>query len=435
MAMHSKGDARRETPLGRVHGVALYVGSVLGSGILLLPALVAERAGPASLLAWGLMSVAILPLALTMALLAARYPGGGGVAAFAREAFGPAAGAATGWLFLLATPIGGPLAAWIGAAYATAAFGLPPNAAVGLTAAILLVAFIANLLGFKGAGGLQVAVVGGIAAILLLALLAALPHLDPRQFTPFAPHGWIGVGQAMALTFWCFVGWEAVTHLSGGFRNPRRDLVPAVLWAAAIIGALYLGAALVTVGTGSYGPGKTEAGLVQVAQVALGPAAGWLIGIVALFCATATVNAYAGAAAHLARALAESNAAPRILARSFARRDVPIGGLLALLAGWAVVFVLLVADPEAIHRLIALPTANYLALYLLGAAAGIRLAERRAERGLAAAALATCALVFPFLGWSGLYPVSIVASVFAARRWLGPSARQWRRPPTAAFRR
>lgn len=52
--MHSKGDARRETPLGRVHGVALYVGSVLGSGILLLPALVAERAGPASLLHGGL---------------------------------------------------------------------------------------------------------------------------------------------------------------------------------------------------------------------------------------------------------------------------------------------------------------------------------------------------------------------------------------------
>jgi len=435
MEARLNGHARRHAPLGRVHGVALYVGAVLGSGILLLPGLVAERAGPASLLAWGLMSVAIVPLALTMALLAARYPGGGGVAAFARKAFGPAAGAATGWLFLLATPIGGPLAAWIGATYAAAAFGLPPNAAVWLTAAILLVAFVSNLQGFKGAGGLQVAVVGGIVAVLLLALLAALPHLDPQRFVPFAPHGWIGIGQAMALTFWCFVGWEAVTHLSGGFRDPRGDLVPAVLWAAAIIGALYLGAALVTVGTGSYGPGKTEAGLVQVAQVALGPAAGWLIGAVALFCATATVNAYAGAAAHLARALAESGAAPRILARSLARRDVPIGGLLALLAGWTAVFVLLAADPAAVRRLIALPTANYLALYLLGAAAGIRLAERRAERVLAVAALATCALALPFLGWSALYPVAIVAGLFAVRRWFGPSARHRHRPPAAAFRR
>lgn len=423
--MHAKRKTIREAPLGRVHAVALYVGSVLGSGVFLLPGLAAERAGPASLLAWGLMGVAILPLAVTMALLAARYPGGGGVAAFAREAFGPTAGTATGWLFLSATPIGGPLAAWIGAAYAAAAVGLSPSFAIGLTAVILVVAVVANLWGMKQAGGLQVVVVGGIVAVLLTALLAAIPHLDPRHFSPFAPHGWIGIGQAMALTFWSFVGWETVTHLSGGFRNPQRDLVPAVLWAAAIIGTLYLGAALVTVGTGSYGPGKTEAGLVQVARVAFGPSAGWVIGAVVLFCVTATVNAYAGAAAHLARALAESGAAPPILARSLVRRDVPVGGLLALVAGWAVVFTLLAADPAKVRWLIALPTANFIAIYLLGSGAGARLAQTRAERGLAGAALATCALVFPFIGWSVLYPALIVGGVFLARWWLGPSGRQW----------
>ena len=51
MDARSNGHAHRHAPLGRVNGVALYVGAVVGSGILLLPGLVAERAGPASLLA------------------------------------------------------------------------------------------------------------------------------------------------------------------------------------------------------------------------------------------------------------------------------------------------------------------------------------------------------------------------------------------------
>ena len=96
--------------LGRAQGVALYAGAVLGSGVLVIPAVAAELAGPASLLAWGAMTLLTLPLALTMSLLSARFPGGGGVSTFVREAFGPAASAVVGWAFLLAVPLGAPLA-------------------------------------------------------------------------------------------------------------------------------------------------------------------------------------------------------------------------------------------------------------------------------------------------------------------------------------
>lgn len=56
------------------HVTALYIGAVLGSGILIIPGLVAEVSGPASLLAWGLMAVVVLPMALTMGLLSSKYP-------------------------------------------------------------------------------------------------------------------------------------------------------------------------------------------------------------------------------------------------------------------------------------------------------------------------------------------------------------------------
>ena len=48
--------------------IALYTGAVLGSGTLIIPGIAAEMAGPASLVAWGLMSILGLPMALTIVL-------------------------------------------------------------------------------------------------------------------------------------------------------------------------------------------------------------------------------------------------------------------------------------------------------------------------------------------------------------------------------
>src|SRR2546425_3060327 len=64
------------------YAVALYMSSVLGSGVLVLPGLAAQIAGPASLLAWLLLSLASYPLAYTFASLSARKPESGGVYSF-----------------------------------------------------------------------------------------------------------------------------------------------------------------------------------------------------------------------------------------------------------------------------------------------------------------------------------------------------------------
>ena len=55
--------------LGLTHGVALYVGSVLGTGVLVLPAIAVKTAGPASLLAWLALILLSLPMALAYAAL------------------------------------------------------------------------------------------------------------------------------------------------------------------------------------------------------------------------------------------------------------------------------------------------------------------------------------------------------------------------------
>src|SRR3954465_13385078 len=73
--------------------VAMYVGAVLGPGVLFLPALAVRVAGPASVLAWlGLLALSA-PLAITFAALGVRQPEAGGTAAYVRSAFGRRAGA------------------------------------------------------------------------------------------------------------------------------------------------------------------------------------------------------------------------------------------------------------------------------------------------------------------------------------------------------
>jgi len=78
-------------------GVALYVGAVVGAGVLLLPGISANQAGPASIVAWLFDSLLGIPLALTFAALASRFPTAGGVATFATKGFGPVIGTAVGW--------------------------------------------------------------------------------------------------------------------------------------------------------------------------------------------------------------------------------------------------------------------------------------------------------------------------------------------------
>src|SRR5436190_9035140 len=94
-------------------GAALYVGALVGPGLLLVPALATEAAGPASIIAWVALLVLSAPLAVTFAALGVKHPVGGGVAAYAGEGFGPRAAGVTGACFLGAVVIGGPAVALI----------------------------------------------------------------------------------------------------------------------------------------------------------------------------------------------------------------------------------------------------------------------------------------------------------------------------------
>src|SRR6195256_4477607 len=151
--MEPKGDGKNDPPsaLHRVltlrHAVAIYVSSLLGSGIFVIPGLAARIAGPASIVSWILLSLASYPFAYTFARLSARKAESGGIYAFAREGLGRSAGAATAWLFLAWAVLGAPAATVAAASYLAFVLPLTRLDVFLVAAGILIAAFGVHYLG------------------------------------------------------------------------------------------------------------------------------------------------------------------------------------------------------------------------------------------------------------------------------------------------
>ena len=84
-----------------------------------------------------------MPLAITFAALGVRYPEAGGTAAYARAAFGPRAGAVTGWWFLAGVVLGAPAVALIGGFYVAELLGAGRDAAPSSAAAAMIAVVVA----------------------------------------------------------------------------------------------------------------------------------------------------------------------------------------------------------------------------------------------------------------------------------------------------
>ncbi|RNB80908.1 APC family permease [Brevibacillus panacihumi] len=404
--------ARLTKTLGLQQIIALYIGSVLGSGVLLIPGLAAEIAGPASILAWLLMSILVLPMGVTMGLLSARYPSSGGVSSFVQTAYGERFGNMVGWFFLLSVPLGAPILSVIGSHYIAILFNWNDWQVTLCAGMILLSVLWMNTMGLKVAGRVQTIVVSLIVSILILAIVAAVPHASAADFTPFVPHGWLSVIQAAVLMFWCFIGWEAVTHLSGEMVDPR-NAIRGVFWSAGIIALLYFLVALMTVATHSYGNGITAASLSRMIQLSLGPVGGWFVALIALFICIASANVYVGAASRIAYSLSQKGFAPRWFGILHPKHRTPVGGLAFLSICFVLVLTALQLQLVNLSSLIALPNSTFIATYIGGCLAGIKLL-RGNRIGLIASwtSLIFTVGLYPFLGWPALYPLAIAAVLF-----------------------
>jgi amino acid efflux transporter len=205
-----------------------------------------------------------------------------------------------------------------------------------------------------------------------------------------------------------FVGWEAVSHLAGELRDPGRQLPRAIFTALAIVTVLYLGLAAATVGVlGTAAP--SDVPLADLMAAGLGTPGRTVTAFLAVLLTMGAMNAYIGASAKLAGALAGEGAAPAFLAKP--ERAL---GLLAVIA--TVELVPLMADALTVHGLVRATSACFVAVYVVATAAGVRLLDGPA-RWCAAVSFIAVTVVFAFSGAYVAVPLAAGAlALFRARR-------------------
>ena len=362
--------------VGLLQGSALYIAAVLGTGILVLPALAAAKAGPASVLAVLAVLLLSIPLAGTFASLAARYPDAGGVATFVRLALGPTAARMAGYWFFFGVAVGIPVVAVLGASYIVAIFGGPPWAVVTVALLILVPPFISNTYGLRVSGAVQLWLTGALVVIVVGVVAVSAPASRPENFTPFLPHGWGGVGAAVSLFVWAFAGWEAVTHIAGEFKNPRRTIPLATAIAIAAVGIAYLALQLVTVAVLGTTAGDSPVPLLDlVATTApgIGPA---FVAAVATVVSLGVLNTYLGAFAKLGASLGRDGDLPRWFAAGAETGGIPRRSLAVVAVLALVYFAALIGEGLDLTPFILIHTSCMISVYALGMLAAVRLLER-----------------------------------------------------------
>jgi amino acid efflux transporter len=387
--------------LSTPRGAALYIGALLGPGLLLLPGLAAEQAGPASILAWlALLGTSAL-LAVVFAALGKAHPSAAGVAGYTVAGLGARAGAAAGWCFLAGVICGAPIVCLIGAGYVAdlTGVGQPLRCAI---AAVLLVAVLGlALCGVRATTGVQMVLVALLIAVVILAVAGSAPSARAAGWTPFAPHGWGAIGRAASTLMLSFVGWEAVAPLTSRFPSPSRQL-PRVIGAAfAATAAVYLGLAVAIIAV----PGsraRADVPLAALLRYAVGAPGPLVAAVTAVLLTIGTTNAYLSGAAAMAATLARR---PASRARPGPPRPfltlIACAGLLVIGLTW----LRLVTVPQ----MVTIPTTLFLAVYL-----GCTISALRTTTGVARLAampaLAAVVAVMLFCGWA----LAVAAAVAAA---------------------
>ena len=283
--------------LGVFSGTMLVVGGVIGAGIFLSPAVVAQRVGSArlTLAAWGAGALIAIIGGFVYGELGARRPLAGGTYIYLRDAWGPLPAFLYGWGLFLVIATGAIAAVAItGAGYTAALLGLSSSAIQPIGASFIIVLTLLNIAGVRvGASTgnvLTILKLAAIAALVVAALFFAPRFSLPQPLTSDAvieiarPRGFLPIVYAMSAALspvlFSFGGWQQTNAVAEELRSPERTLPRALLFGVSIVVATYL---LVNVAylraLGVDGLARSSAPAADSMFVFMGPAGRTLIAV------------------------------------------------------------------------------------------------------------------------------------------------------------
>ena len=346
------GASELRRTLGFTDLVMLTLGTVIGSGIFLVPSVVLRQTGGSlgiALSVWLIGGVLSFLGALTYAELGAANPDAGGLYAYIRDAFGPLPAFLYGWTSFLVIASGS--VATLAVAFSNYLGQLVPlghtGARIASTLMIVVIAAV-NVRGARESSSVENWTTGlKVGALLLLSVaLIALGHgqsagpvTTASAVTAASPPVSLlaGIGLAMIGILWAYEGWQYVTFSAGETRDPQRVFPRAIAVATAALVVLYM---LANVGyvaaLGVNGVAGSDHVAADAMRVVFGPLSGKFFTVLVLVSIFSAANGIVLTAPRLYYSMARDGVFFARLARVNARFGTPVAAIV-LLSVWSVV--------------------------------------------------------------------------------------------------
>jgi APA family basic amino acid/polyamine antiporter len=236
------------------------VGAIIGTGIFVLTAEAAQKAGPGMMVSFVIAGFVCAVAALCYAELAAMVPVSGSAYTYSYAVLGEVVAWVVGWALVLEYMVAGAAVSvgwsnyFVGLMERTFGIDIPdalsrgaftgglinlPAVVIGLLVTVLLV------LGTRESARVNAVLVLVKVAALTLFCFLAIPMIQSENFEPFAPNGFwdasgLGVAGAAASIFFAYVGFDAVSTAAEETRNPQRNLPLGLIGSLAICTVFYL---------------------------------------------------------------------------------------------------------------------------------------------------------------------------------------------------
>ena len=367
----------------------IVIGTVIGSGIFIVPAAVLRQTGEnvwLAMLVWALGGGLSLLGALTYAELGSMFPQAGGLYVYLREAFGKFPAFLYGWsmFFVISSGAVATLAVAF-SSYLTQLIPLDMVMARIVSVLMIIVVAVVNVRGVRGSAIMQNWTTGiKVGAILIMGtLLIVLGKGSGDSGSLSTEIGEVnifsGIALAMVGVLWAYEGWHYVTFSTGETIDPQRTFARAITVGTLALIGIYLFANIAyLVALGPATASQSERIAAEAVSTVIGPAAGNLIAVAILISMFSAANGIMLTATRAYFAMAQDGIFFKKLGEVHPRFKTP-----AFAVVWSSVWAILLAATGTFEQLFTYVVFAGWLFYALGAASVVILRRTMpdAQRG------------------------------------------------------
>ena len=326
------GNSKDKQQIGIYIATSLVVGSMIGSGIFMLPASMA-KIGSISLFGWLFSGIGALLLAIVFGRLSKLVPKTGGPYIYPKEGFGDFVGFLSGWGYWLSILLTNASIAMAFTGYLMVFFPAWLESQLALILVPIITIWLltwTNSRGIKSGGYIQLSTTVLKIIPLVVVTIAGFFFFNSSNFIPFNSSGssdLAAIGTSITLTLFAFLGMEAATIPAGNIRDPEITIPKATIIGTILTIIIYLLSSVSIMGVlPQQQLAISSAPFAEAAEIIWGNTGKYLVSIGALISTFGALNGWILIQGHMPLAMAEDHLLPPVFKRK-SKRDLPIVGL------------------------------------------------------------------------------------------------------------